>query len=296
MLFFPIYTWLLAHVLFHHTVSDSVNSDHHKLKKSTMSLGSIFLLISWSERCLVFSLIRRAVFIFVFQYHIRSCSKVFIQGLPLFITSFFLVYAIMHIISVCDSYTNKEELSKNLPPTATLSVNIFHFTLICNKKYYEQFFYSEKNFEMIELILLTLIPLVLLIKKVSLIFALKYFSDWKGNESTFIKKVFFVIDSLLIVILFLFQVQTYYILAYSLLSLLLGLILNLSYFIPYLASFSVFFFYGYGYWASLEEKYFVLKFLIYEACLEEKKDDNQDSSDVDVSTDEVLLSVVSKTL
>ena len=49
---------------------------------------------------------------------------------------------------------------------------------------------------------------------------------------------------------------------------LLGLFLNLNYFIPYFAFFSVLTFYSCAYWKTMEEKYFVLKQLIYEACRE----------------------------
>jgi flagellar biosynthesis GTPase FlhF len=46
--------------------------------------------------------------------------------------------------------------------------------------------------------------------------------------------------------------------------LLLGLLLNLTYFIPYFAFISVLTFYSLGFWKSMEEKYFLLQRLIYE--------------------------------
>ncbi len=49
-------------------------------------------------------------------------------------------------------------------------------------------------------------------------------------------------------------------------SFLLGLFLNLIYFIPYFAFFSVLTFYCCKFWKTMEEKYLVLKRLIYEAC------------------------------
>ena len=100
-------------------------------------------------------------------------------------------------------------------------------------------------------------------------------------------------------IFFLFPLHSYLMLAFSILFLLLGLFLNLSYFIPYLASFSVFAFYGCGYWASLEEKYFLLKFLIYEACLDEQKHNNDPNPNLNDNRNRnanELLSVVSKDL
>jgi hypothetical protein len=53
-----------------------------------------------------------------------------------------------------------------------------------------------------------------------------------------------------------------YILILALQYFLLGIVLNLVYFIPYLASFLVLTFHCYSYWKSVEEKYFVLKQLI----------------------------------
>ena len=61
----------------------------------------------------------------------------------------------------------------------------------------------------------------------------------------------------------LFSVQ---IIIFSIVSFLLGLFLNLISFIPYFAFFSVLTFYCCTYWKTMEEKYFVLKRLIYEAC------------------------------
>ena len=62
--------------------------------------------------------------------------------------------------------------------------------------------------------------------------------------------------------------------AYSIMSFLLGLFLNLFHFIPYMAFFSVLTFYCSTYWKNMEEKYFVLKQLIYEACRETQNINN----------------------
>jgi hypothetical protein len=57
----------------------------------------------------------------------------------------------------------------------------------------------------------------------------------------------------------------------AILSFLLGLFLNLIYFIPYFAFFSVLTFYCCSYWKTMEEKYCVLKRLIYEACRDKQQ-------------------------
>ena len=64
------------------------------------------------------------------------------------------------------------------------------------------------------------------------------------------------------------------IIAYTIVSFLLGLFLNLFHFIPFIAFFSVLTFYCSTYWKTMEEKYFVLKQLIYEACREAQNINN----------------------
>ena len=64
------------------------------------------------------------------------------------------------------------------------------------------------------------------------------------------------------------------VISYSIVSFLLGLFLNLFYFIPFIAFFSVLTFYCSTYWKNMEEKYFVLKQLIYEACQETQNINN----------------------
>ena len=71
-----------------------------------------------------------------------------------------------------------------------------------------------------------------------------------------------------------FSMYSIFIISYSIVSFLLGLFLNLFYFIPYIAFFSVLTFYCSTYWKTLEEKYFVLKQLIYEACQETQNINN----------------------
>ena len=78
-------------------------------------------------------------------------------------------------------------------------------------------------------------------------------------------------------------------------SFLLGMFLNLIYFIPYFALFSVLTFYCCTYWKTMEEKYFVLKQLIYEACRETRNNNGCIPNRHPKSNEEVLL-VVSKKL
>ena len=82
----------------------------------------------------------------------------------------------------------------------------------------------------------------------------------------------------------------------TILSFLLGLFLNLIYFIPYMAFFSVLTFYCYSFWKTMEEKYFVLKRLIYEACQETQMINNGCIPSRHPKPSEKVLAVVSKEL
>ena len=90
----------------------------------------------------------------------------------------------------------------------------------------------------------------------------------KNSDKHFYPQFFLVVDTVISVSLYIFQFHISYILTFAIQSLLLGLFLNLTYFLPYLTAISVFTFYGHGIWKSVEEKYFLLKLLIYEECQE----------------------------
>ena len=79
-------------------------------------------------------------------------------------------------------------------------------------------------------------------------------------------------------------------------SFLLGLFLNLIYFIPYFAFFSVLTFYCGNFWKTMEEKYLVLKRLIYEACRDIEHVNNGCIPNRHPKREEKVLPVVSKEL
>ena len=96
--------------------------------------------------------------------------------------------------------------------------------------------------------------------------------------------------------LFLFLLLSVLTIVFAIMSFLLGLFLNLIYFIPYFALFSVLIFYCYTYWKTMEEKYFVLKQLIYDACLETQNINNGCIPNRHPKPNEEVLLVVSKKL
>ena len=63
-----------------------------------------------------------------------------------------------------------------------------------------------------------------------------------------------------------FFIFSFFVMTFGTQSFVLGLFLNLTYFIPYFAFLAVLLFYCGSYWKSMEEKYLVLKRLIYEEC------------------------------
>ena len=79
-------------------------------------------------------------------------------------------------------------------------------------------------------------------------------------------------------------------------SFLLGLFLNLIYFIPYFAFLSVLTFYCRNYWKTMEEKYVVLTRLIYEKCREIRRVNNGCIPNRYPKREEKVLPVVSKEL
>ncbi len=86
------------------------------------------------------------------------------------------------------------------------------------------------------------------------------------------------------------------VMAFAIQSFLLGLFLNLTYFIPYFAFFSVLIFYCCNFWKTMEEKYVVLKRLIYEECRDIQRVNNGCIPNRHPKREEKVLPVVSKEL
>ncbi len=106
-------------------------------------------------------------------------------------------------------------------------------------------------------------PLMCMLRMVYLILASKLRF---GITNTFFDLCRAVILAFFYLMIPIFLVYTFFIMTLVIQSFLLGLFLNLIYFIPYFAFFSVLTFYCGNFWKTMEEKYLVLKRLIYEAC------------------------------
>ena len=142
-------------------------------------------------------------------------------------------------------------------------------------------------------ILLSLLRIVIL---VILIYVMKHSIIYPPN---ILRKILFIFFSFLNVVGLLVFLSIFIITitkVFAIQSFLLGLFLNLIYFMPYFAFISVLTFYCYTYWKSMEEKYFVLKRLIYEACRETENINNGCIPNRHPKPKEKVIPVVSKEL
>ena len=137
------------------------------------------------------------------------------------------------------------------------------------------------------IVLATIYPILTLWNVFELVFSLQ------RRPGGFCDRFLFFLFPLCYLLFLLFSVL---IIILVIMSFLLGLFLNLIYFIPYFALFSVLTFYCYTYWKTMEEKYFVLKHLIYEACRETQNINNGCIPNRHPEPNEEVLLVVSKEL
>ena len=85
-------------------------------------------------------------------------------------------------------------------------------------------------------------------------------TSWKTQLLIYLNH-FLTMTSLLILICHILCIMVF-----ALQSFLLGVLLNIKYLIPHIAFVSILAFYCHSYWKSIEQKYFVLKRIVYEAC------------------------------
>ena len=307
----PIYFVRLLNVLFSYTVFKITHSQYYKLQESTMSISSIFLRIFWKEQGCVASYLRRFVLI---------C---FIIGMSIFCgyyspLPFYVYFCSFVIYSVCctfivvqqkDSNSEILEDEKSVIVVTELTVPFSIETLrrlkevkperpsesiteCSGKSFVAYLFYllEIKYFFLYVIFTLFIKPYSYVFYEMANIMMKIIAFDREKNPEKYRYPCFvlwfdrFITNSFLT-----FFPHSCYILVLTIQSFLLGLVINLVYFIPHLATFSVVTFYSCTIWKSLEEKYLLLKLLIYEAC--------QDKQVIpDLQENEKLISVVSKEL
>jgi hypothetical protein len=319
---FPIYLVRLLYMLLSYSVFDQNYPQYHKLQESTMSPSSIFLKIIWKEQGGIACFFRRLLLICALSSIVYFCVKYSVLGLAenivvrpfifLIYIAFCLYFVIVRKNHTFKSFENEECVGVVSPLTLPFNIKFLRdhdklnkvkdFMLKTPSEASESF--GEYACYLIKmpfclLVICLVIPVVfilsyfyVLVYEMANIFSLIIIFDENTKKKNKYRypKFFPWFDFLTTIVFLTFLFDSCYILVFVIQSLLLGLVLNLIYFIPYLASFFVLTFYCHGYWKSLEKKYFVLKHLIYEAC-RDKQDDN-----VDLKENEKLLSVVSTEL
>ena len=120
-----------------------------------------------------------------------------------------------------------------------------------------------------------------------------------GLKYSFIESCYYLMYVLSVIDLgglYLSLCHSCFVMTFAIQSLVLGLFLNLTYFIPYFAFSAVLLFYCGSYWKSMEERYLVLKRLIYKECRHVQDISNGCIPNRHPKRKEKVLPVVSKVL
>lgn len=330
---FPLYfIWLLSFLL-SYTVFNLEHSEYCKLEESTISPSSIVLKIIWDAKGRVISFIRKSILTCSFFY----CYYLISKPIKTFNFVGFLVLYGGISLSTCHLYKRKiqtdpstllrkirkmpfgRKMYNNLAQWAGCKLRqeydiggfdelIHVLTLLFDIERWRKssICYNLHPLLYCLLYICFVFPCIVYLifsyvfgltsNLVSLFKALEYYYKTPYGPGT---NVLFRIHCILYEMGFwLLIAYTLYFLVYATQSFLLGLLLNLSNFIPYLASFSVFTFYCCSYWKFLEEEYISLKWIIYKACQEikAKEDKEGDNNSCTRNKAEKVLPLVSKEL
>ena len=328
---FPIcFSWLLFSLL-SYSLFELKHDEYYKLEDSLMSPSSVLLKIIWEEKGWVISFFRRLI-IMCFLTYITWCYN--IPNPVFRYTRYVVLYSTLSIpfsrvfltpmisILILEKRANRKPV-QNIPPFCCHNFGdcVNCVTLPFNLKFWKDVIMGSerereherrqpirKSLKRIAIFLLSvcvLFPLLLITQ--SMIFfsyqtlAILWLLLQSGCMHTDIvdtpswKKVLICLNNGLTMFSFLILIfHILFILVFAIQSLLLGLFLNLNFFIPYLAFASVLTFYCHSYWKSLEEKYLVLKRVIYDACRDRQGDNDDGNTSNTPGQNETALPVVSK--
>ena len=289
----PFLFWAILSSLLGYSAGKICYAQYYKLEESTMSPIRFFVKIVWKEQGLIsVTLIRKCVIILALCVNIRLCiiyatSDTYLWGffvptVPFSLGILFLLYfdrfRLYEISIVID-----EQLFEFWVTEITSLVHLLKFTSVPGRRLTRlDIFFS---FVLSPLYLSFFFSLFFLELTIILGYA-------KNNKKYYCRDFFLIVDTIVSMALYIFQFHISYILTFAIQSLLLGLFLNFTYFLPYLTAISVFTFYGHGIWNSLTEKYLLLKLLIYEECQEKKAKTNEINGTP--QKDQKLVSVVPK--
>ena len=262
----PLYFARLLRMLLSNSLFKIIHPEYYTLQESTMSLTSLLVRIVWDEQgSICVSIGRRCAITFVLFGNIYLCVSQASSSVALwylFMCCILISYAFFMVTMIFIFGGWKFE--KHQIERALLKFREFPFNLKLESR--------------IKSILLVPVSVVCLVFT-SFVFTvfIRHEYNVKIFKSCF-PRFFLSFDILVAYGFAIFQFNTYYALTYAVQFFLLGLFLNLAYFLPYLAAISVFTFYFYGTWKSLEQKYFLLKLLIYEECQARKPDTDENET------------------
>ncbi len=324
---FPIYfSWSLFSLL-SYSVFNIKHPKYYKLEESLMSPASVLLKIIWEEKGREISFLRRSIIMgcltFIVWSYIPTPVLLFKYTRYLVFYStlsipFSRVFLRPMISSIMERRANRQPV-QNTPSlfcdkfgdcvnclTLPLNLKFWKEVLPCPESESERRQVVQKGLKKIGICFLCvciLFPVLLIIQ--SLYFLYQTFTilnlllklGYKHTDTRPSRKkeeLIFLNNGLTTISLLVLVFHILFILVFAIQSFLLGLFLNLNFFIPYLAFASVLTFYCHSYWKSLEEKYLVLKRVIYDACRERQGDIHDGIPSRVPGENEVALPVVSK--
>ena len=283
----PFLFWVLLLKLLLYSFNKIYCHQYYKLEESTMSPIRFLVKMVWEEQdFILLTFIRKCVIILALYINIRLCiiyatSDIYLW--VLFVPTVLGSFRILRLL--CLDRDNLSEFERFKPGTLCLYPDNLFKKTGSKTNMLSMLLFMPMSCILFYLYLSFVLPLIFLKQTIRLGYG-------KNSEKHFYPQFFLVVDSIVSMALYIFQFHISYILTFALQSLLLGLFLNLTYFLPYLTAISVFAFYGHGIWKSVEEKYFLLKLLIYEECQEKKAKTNEINGTP--QKDQKLVSVVSK--
>ena len=262
----PFYYSRLLRKLLSRSFFQIIHPQYYKLQESTLSLTDLLLRIVWDEQgCICVSIARRCVMALLLIGNIYLCvSQAFANDKLWFLFIFCVLFSTAVFYFTIKGLMRSWGFERDQIEIALLMFRQFPFN-----------FYPESRIK--SLLLFPVSVLCLFFTSFAFIVFIRHEYNVKIFKSCF-PRFFLSFDTLVAYGFAIFQFNTYHALTYALQFFLLGLFLNLAYFLPYLAAISVFTFYFYGTWKSLEQKYFLLKLLIYEECQARKPDTNENET------------------
>ena len=269
----PCYVLKLLHMLLTRSFFKQNHPKYYELQENTMSLTSILVKIAWEGNGYICSPICRRVMMLL-----ASCvNGYFVLSVPtsnLIVKYLWIgVYCFTVIISCWACSDIMYPFYPHAVRSAVIKSEIGNFPI--PKIFRSKLFKRGWSFSIY--FFMPLIPFYYIFFSIPRALILTIRLGYENNLEIFksdphLMKFFLVFDTVLAMAFVIIHFHIYYVLTLTLRSFLLGLFLNLTYFLPYLAAISVFTFYSYGTWKSTEAKYILLKLIIYEECQVKKPD------------------------